>query len=121
MVPEGQIVPLTMKTVADSIEVHESTVARAVQNKYISCARGTMPLRAFFNSAFQSDGGEEVSSATVKDLIVSLTDQEDKSNPLSDEKISEIIKAKGIPCARRTIAKFRAELKIGNRHQRRKF
>lgn len=121
LAPEGNILPRTMKMIADEIGVHESTVARAVQNKYISCARGTLPLRAFFTSAFHATDGEEVSSTTIKNLIVSLTDQEDKEKPLSDEKISQIIHAKGIPCARRTVAKFRQELKIGNRHQRRKY
>jgi RNA polymerase sigma-54 factor len=119
--PGGKLKPLTMKTVADEIGVHESTVARAVQNKYLSCARGIIPLRSFFNSTFHADDGEEISASTIKELIKNLIEQEEPSAPLSDEKITEIIRAKGIVCARRTVAKFRSELNLGNRHQRRKF
>lgn len=121
LAPEGRMKPLTMKTIADELQLHESTIARAVQNKYVSCPRGTLPLRSFFTSTFVATDGEEVSSRTVKDILKNLIEQEDKSHPLSDEELSKIIQAKGIPCARRTVAKFRASLSLGNQHQRRKF
>jgi RNA polymerase sigma-54 factor len=119
--PDGKMKPLTMKTLADELEVHESTIARAVANKYISCLRGNLPLRSFFTSNFTSTKGEKISSSTIKDLIRDLIAKEDKRNPLSDDKLAEIIKGKGIPCARRTVAKFRSSLTLGNQHQRRKF
>ena len=119
--PEGRIKPLTMKAVADEMQLHESTIARAVQNKYVSCPRGTVPLRSFFTSTFHATDGEMISSHTVKTILKNLIEQENKSQPLSDEELSKIIQAKGIPCARRTVAKFRAALSLGNQHQRRKF
>lgn len=121
LAPEGKIKPLTMKTVADELELHESTIARAVQNKYVSCPRGTLPIRSFFTSTFIATDGEEVSSKTVKEILKSLIESEDKLHPLSDEDLSKVIQAKGIPCARRTVAKFRAAMGLGNQHQRRKF
>lgn len=117
---EGKLQPLTMKTVADSLEVHESTVARAVSNKYLDCPRGLLALRSFFTNSYTTVEGD-ISSQTVKDLLLELLDGENKRKPLSDEKLSVMIKAKGIPCARRTVAKYRGELNIGNASQRRKF
>jgi RNA polymerase sigma-54 factor len=119
--PEGKMKPLTMKTLSEELELHESTIARAVQNKYLSCPRGTLPLRSFFTSTFVASDGEKISSRTIKDILKSLIDNEDKSRPLSDEALSKIIQGKGIECARRTVAKFRSALSLGNQHQRRKF
>lgn len=119
--PEGKMVPLTMKEVALELELHESTIARCVMNKYVDTPRGLLPLRSFFNSTFETHNGEELSSRTVKDLITALIEKEDKKQPLSDEKLAEIIQNKGIACARRTVAKFRSQLKIGNAHQRKRF
>jgi RNA polymerase sigma-54 factor len=119
--PEGKMIPLTMKAVAEELELHESTIARAVMNKYIDTPKGLLPLRYFFNSTFETSSGETLSSRSVKDLIQALIDKEDKMHPLSDEKIAEIIQNKGITCARRTVAKFRSSLNIGNAHQRKKF
>lgn len=117
----GQMIPLTMKTIAQELELHESTIARAVMNKYVDCPKGLLSLRSFFNSTFETTGGETLSSRSIKDLIVELINKEDKQHPLSDDKIAEIIQHKGITCARRTVAKFRAQLSLGNAHQRRKF
>jgi len=119
--PDGKLLPLTMKMLAEELEVHESTIARTVANKYIDTPRGLMPLRAFFTTEYTSDAGEQLSSKTIKDAIVDLIGKEDKRHPLSDEKISELLKEKGIPCARRTVAKYRTLLKIGNTQQRRKY
>jgi RNA polymerase sigma-54 factor len=119
--PDGQLVPLTMKVLADELDVHESTIARTVSNKYIYSPRGLFPLRAFFTNKYVSEEGEDLSSATVKQAILDLIAKEDKKGPLSDEKISGLLKQKGIPCARRTVAKYRLTLKIGNTQQRRKF
>lgn len=119
--PEGQLVPLTMKMLADELNVHESTIARTVSNKYIYSPRGLFPLRTFFTTKYVSEEGEDLSAATVKQAILDLISKEDKRHPLSDEKISFLLKQKGISCARRTIAKYRLILQIGNTHQRRKF
>lgn len=118
--PNGQLVPLTMKVIAEELGVHESTIARGVSGKYIDTPRGILPLRAFFTSSLSSAEGD-ISSKTAKDLLMDLIAQEDKKHPLSDEVLSSMIKEKGIECARRTVAKYRLMLKIGNAQQRRKF
>ncbi len=119
--PEGKLRPMTMKEVADEIDLHESTVARAVANKAIDTPRGLFPLRFFFSNAFIDHKGESHSSKTVKAMIKTLIDEEDKKKPLSDDQISVALKRRGITCARRTIAKYRIELKLGNTRQRRRY
>ncbi len=119
--PNGQLMPLTMKMLADELNVHESTIARTVSNKYIYSPRGLYPLRAFFTNKYVSEEGKDLSSTTVKQTILDLIQNEDKNRPLSDEKISALLKQKGIPCARRTVAKYRFMLQIGNTQQRKKF
>lgn len=118
---DGQLVPLIMKTLAEELNVHESTIARTVSNKYISSPRGIFPLRSFFTTKYTSDTGKDLSSDTVKQEIISVIEKEDKKHPLSDEKISTLLKENGIPCARRTVTKYRILLEIGNTQQRRKF
>lgn len=118
---QGKLVPLTMKTMADELGVHESTVARAVANKYIDCPRGVLPLRSFFTNALASNEGDDISSSTVKGLVKEIIEKEDKSRPLSDEVISAMLKERGITCARRTVAKYRVVLELGTAQQRRKF
>ena len=118
---DGKLVPLTMKTLADELNVHESTIARTVSNKYIYSPRGLFPLRSFFTTKYVSKEGEDLSAATVKQAILDLINNEDKQHPLSDEKISGLLKKNGILCARRTVAKYRLILQIGNTQQRRKF
>ncbi|MCH9690317.1 MAG: RNA polymerase factor sigma-54, partial [Gammaproteobacteria bacterium] len=117
--PKGELVPMTMKEVAGKLELHESTIARAVAHKYVSCPRGIFPLRSFFTHAYTTDGGDNISAQTVKDLLRHLIQEENKARPLSDEVLSSMIKKRGIPCARRTVAKYRQELNIGNTSQRR--
>lgn len=119
--PQGKLIPLTMKMLADELELHESTIARTVSNKYIDTPRGILPLRAFFTNKYVSKEGEDLSSTTVKQVILELLMKEDKRHPLSDEKISRLLKQKGIPCARRTVAKHRLTLQIGNTQQRKQF
>ena len=119
--PDGKLIPLTMKSLADELNVHESTIARTVANKSIYSPRGLFALRTFFTNKYVSEEGQDLSSTTVKHAILDLIKGENKSHPLSDEKISVLLKQKGIPCARRTVAKYRLLLKIGNTQQRRKF
>lgn len=121
MSPEGKLKPLAMKNVADELHLHESTIARAVANKYIETPRGIFLFRYFFSNAYVDSKGEDVSAKTVKELIRELISKEDKRKPFSDEVLSQSIKAKGIHCARRTVAKYRKELKIGNTQQRREY
>lgn len=119
--PDGELVPLTMKTLAEELNVHESTIARTVANKYIDTPRGLFPLRTFFTNKYVSEKGADLSSTTVKQAILDLIAGEDKKHPFSDEKIAALLKEKGINCARRTVAKYRLVLQIGNTQQRKKF
>ncbi|HXW60909.1 MAG TPA: RNA polymerase sigma-54 factor, partial [Myxococcota bacterium] len=119
--PNGKLVPITMKEIAERLELHESTIARAVANKYILTPRGTLPLRFFFTHAYVNDKGENVSAKTVKELVQKIIAEENKTVPFSDETISSMIKEKGIPCARRTVAKYSQELGIGNTVQRKQY
>lgn len=119
--PEGNLKPLTMKAIAEELEVHESTVARAVANKYVDTPRGLLPLRSFFSNEYAKADGEKISSKTVRNLLKRLIEQEDKQRPLSDDALAEKIKKEGIECARRTVAKYRTEMMVGNARQRRKY
>lgn len=119
--PQGNLIPLTMKSIAQELSLHESTIARAVANKNLNSPRGLLPLRFFFSNAYTSSEGDDVSSKTVRDYLKKIVDEENKMKPLSDESISRMMNKIGIPCARRTVAKYRAELHIGNAKQRRQF
>ncbi|MEO9599107.1 RNA polymerase factor sigma-54 [Parasphingorhabdus sp.] len=113
--------PLTLKNVAEKIEMHESTVSRVTSNKYLSCSRGTFELKYFFTSGIQSSTGGEASSAeAVKSHIKSLIDNEDPKKILSDDKLVALLKAKDFDIARRTVAKYREALGLGSSVQRRR-
>ena len=116
----AQLRPLTLRQVADAIEMHESTVSRVTSNKYLSCARGLYELKYFFTSAIQSaDGGEAVSAQAVKSAIRALIAAEG-AQILSDDTLVEQLNAKGFDIARRTVAKYREALGIGSSVQRRR-
>lgn len=121
LTPEGKLQPLTMKSVAEHLELHESTIARAVSNKYVNTPRGILPLRSFFTSSLATNLGADVSASTVKHVLKELIQKENKQRPLSDAELSKLLHEKGIECARRTIAKYRYELNLGNAQQRKKF
>ncbi len=104
--------PLVLRDVASDIGMHESTVSRVVANKYMHTPRGVYEMRFFFHSGITSSLGEAVSSVTIKDRIRKMIDEEDASRPLSDSKIAEVLEAEGLPLARRTVAKYREELRI---------
>ncbi len=119
--PQGQLIPMTMKSIAEELALHESTVVRAIANKYVSSPRGMHPLRSFFTTAYEAKKGEKISSQTVRELLIKLIANEDKENPFSDCDLSKLLLEKGIVCARRTVTKHRQALKIGSARQRRKF
>ena len=112
--------PMTLRQVADAIEMHESTVSRVTSNKYLSCDRGLYELKYFFTSAIQSaDGGDAVSAEAVKSAIKALIAAEG-TKILSDDTLVDLLKAKGFDIARRTVAKYREALGIGSSVQRRR-
>lgn len=115
------LVPLTLKTVADRIEMHESTVSRVTSNKFLSCERGTFELKFFFTQAIAAaDGGNAVSAAAVRHRIEALIAAEDASRPLSDDRIVTLLKQYGVDVARRTVAKYREGMNIPSSAQRRR-
>ncbi|MDP1835566.1 MAG: RNA polymerase factor sigma-54 [Chlamydiales bacterium] len=119
--PDGKLVPLTMKVLAEELELHESTIARAVSNKYMNSPRGLLPLRSFFTNALETEKGEDISSNTARDMLQKIIDDENKKRPLSDDAIARLMNKQGIKCARRTVAKYRGELGLGNAQQRRQY
>jgi RNA polymerase sigma-54 factor len=104
--------PMTMVQVAEVVGVHETTVSRAVSNKYIDTPQGIFEMKYFFTSGLQTDGGNGVSNTSVKDMVSEMFKKEDSGKPLSDQEIVKMLKEKGIVIARRTVAKYRAELNI---------
>ncbi|MEH6714821.1 RNA polymerase factor sigma-54 [Parasphingorhabdus flavimaris] len=113
--------PLTLRHIAEKIEMHESTVSRVTSNKYLSCSRGTFELKYFFTSGIQSStGGEAASAEAVKSHIKALIDDEDPKKILSDDKLVTLLQAKGFDIARRTVAKYREALGMGSSVQRRR-
>ncbi len=108
----GDIVPMTLRDVAELAELHESTVSRAISGKYIQCSRGVFPVKSLFSRAIHSESGGPASAINIKATISQLIDSEDKLHPLSDQQICDSLKTKGMDLSRRTVAKYRSELNI---------
>ncbi len=104
--------PLVLREVADDIGMHESTVSRIVTNKYINTPQGVFEMKYFFHSGIASSYGDSVSSIAVKERMKKIIEDENPKNPLSDSKVLNILQGEGLRLARRTIAKYREELKI---------
>ena len=104
--------PMTMVQVADAVGVHETTVSRAISGKYIVTPHGVFEMKYFFTPGYQKTDGESLSNTSVKGKIAELVRGENSRQPLSDKEIVEALEKSGIPIARRTVAKYRAELNI---------
>jgi RNA polymerase sigma-54 factor len=106
--------PLTLREVADMVGMHESTIARVTSKKYVETPQGLYPLKFFFSSAIASSNGTEdtVSSRSIKDKLATLIEQEDPKRPLSDQRLAQMLNDGGYTIARRTVAKYREQLKI---------
>lgn len=111
--------PLNLKDIASELSLHESTISRVTSNKYLSCPRGIYGFRFFFSNAIPSQSGD-MSSTTVKEMVRKIITEEDARKPLSDMNIVEIFKSQNINIARRTIAKYREELKLPSQSQRKR-
>jgi RNA polymerase sigma-54 factor len=113
---------MTLADVAAVLEVHESTVSRAVKDKYLQCAHGVFPLGYFFSRSLpMSGGGDGVSAEQAKTALKALIDGEDKKKPLSDQKLCDLLAGQGIEISRRTVAKYRDELGISSTSGRKQF
>ena len=113
--------PLTLKQIAETVGVHESTVSRAINGKYMQCPRGVFELKYFFTGGILNEDGSGVSSNSIKSMIKEFVDAEDDKKPLSDSKISEMLHEKGIDISRRTVAKYRDDMGILPSSKRRRF
>ena len=113
--------PLNLKDVAQDINMHESTISRVTSNKFLSCEHGVFSFRFFFSSALQAGSGEDVSSTSVKDSIKKIVAAEDTAKPMSDKMIADKLKEGNVRIARRTVAKYREELKIPPQNMRKRY
>ena len=113
--------PLTMTQIADVVGVHETTVSRAIANKFIRTPHGVFDFKFFFTPGYQASGGDSVSNTSVKEMIGELVAGEDRSRPLSDQEIVVRLDGKGIKIARRTVAKYREELGLLPSNLRREY
>jgi RNA polymerase sigma-54 factor len=113
--------PLTMTQIADVVGVHETTVSRAIANKFIRTPHGVFEFKFFFTPGYQAQSGDSVSNTSVKDMINNLIAGEDRSQPLSDQEIVAKLQARGIKIARRTVAKYRDELGVLSSNLRREY
>lgn len=113
--------PLTMNTIAQTVGVHETTISRAIANKYIRTPHGVFAFKYFFTPGFTSASGESVSNKTIKDMISHFIEEENPSKPYSDQGIVNLLKEKDIKIARRTVAKYREELGILPTNLRRRY
>jgi RNA polymerase sigma-54 factor len=117
----SQLKPMTMVQIADAVGVHETTVSRAISGKYMATPQGVFEMKYFFTPGYQTATGESMSNTSVKEAILDLVKNEDGNAPLSDKEIVEILSQRGIPIARRTVAKYRTELNILPSNMRRKY
>ncbi len=115
---EQALRPLTLREIAGELGLHESTISRAIARKYVRTPRGTIPLRAFFASGIDTDGGGEASSTAIQAMIRRLIEAENPRKPLSDAKLADLLKSSGVPVARRTVAKYREAMNISASHER---
>ncbi|MDP2542373.1 RNA polymerase factor sigma-54 [Tenacibaculum discolor] len=109
---ERKLKPMILKDIADEISMDVSTVSRVASSKYVSTPYGTKLIKEFFSESMKNDQGEDVSTKEIKKILETVIKEEDKRKPLTDEKLSKILKEKGYPIARRTVAKYREQLDI---------
>ncbi|MFA7440972.1 MAG: RNA polymerase factor sigma-54 [Sphingomonadaceae bacterium] len=115
-----QLKPMTLRSVADEIGMHESTVSRVTSHKYLSCDRGLFELKYFFTAAIPSGDGDEASAEAVRAQLKALIDAEPPLKPFSDDKLVELLKQEGFALARRTVAKYREAMQIPSSFDRRR-
>ncbi|MFK2819332.1 RNA polymerase factor sigma-54 [Flavobacteriaceae sp. LMIT009] len=109
---ERKLKPMILKDIADEIEMDVSTVSRVANSKYVDTPYGTKLIKEFFSESMKNDQGEDVSTREIKKILETVIEEEDKRKPLTDEKLAKLLKEKGYPIARRTVAKYREQLDI---------
>lgn len=118
---ERYLKPMTLKEIADNLNMHESTISRAIRDKYIHTSKGTIKIKNLFTTSIQGNNSDNMSSINVKKLISNLIDKEDKKNPLSDQYISDELKKVNVNISRRTVTKYREEMGIKSSKGRKRF
>ncbi|MGI6227067.1 MAG: RNA polymerase factor sigma-54 [Peptococcales bacterium] len=118
---EKYLLPLNLKDVAEKVEVHESTVSRAIANKYVQTPQGLYPLKFFFSSGINNQAGKKVSSQVIKKVIEDIILGENPKKPFSDQMLCDLLQKQGFKIARRTVSKYREELGILSAAQRRRY
>ncbi|WP_447635751.1 RNA polymerase factor sigma-54 [Flavobacterium microcysteis] len=117
---ETKLKPMILKDIADMIGLDISTVSRVANSKYVETPYGTKLIKEFFSEAMKNDQGEDVSTLEIKKILQNVIEEEDKQKPLPDDQLADILKEKGYPIARRTIAKYREQLDIPVARMRKK-
>lgn len=117
---EAKLKPMILKDIADMVGLDISTVSRVANSKYVETPYGTKLIKEFFSEAMKNDQGEDVSTIEIKKILETVIQEEDKRKPLPDDKLADILKEKGFPIARRTIAKYREQLDIPVARMRKK-
>lgn len=112
---------MTLKQIADELDIHESTVSRAINGKYIQCQRGVYELKFFFSAGVSASDGENISSNSIKTYLKEIIAKEDEKVPYSDQKLVELLKEKGFNISRRTVAKYRDEMNIPSSSKRKRY
>ncbi len=103
---------MVLQEVADKVSMHVSTISRVSNGKYVQTPHGVFELKYFFDGGLSREDGEDISARSVKEKIAKLIHEEDQSNPLSDQRIADILQEEGIDIARRTVAKYRDQMNI---------
>lgn len=120
--PQGQLVPLRLVDIAEQLNIHESTVSRAVKEKYLQCERGVFPLHTFFSKAMaKAETAENISADSIKNRLRAIIDAEEKTEPLSDRELTERLTAEGVQICRRTVAKYREAMGIAGASGRKRY
>jgi RNA polymerase sigma-54 factor len=115
------LAPMTVRETAEELSLHESTIARAISNKYAACPQGLLPLKSFFTQGVSVKNGRTISKHNLRKMLARAIQKEDKHHPLSDDEIARQFQNLGIACARRTVAKYRTALNIAPASRRKKY
>ncbi len=113
--------PLTLKQIAEEVGIHESTVSRSINEKYMQSPRGLYEIKYFFNSGIAGDKGKEISARSIKSILKKIIDSENATSPYSDQKLVELLEREDIEISRRTVAKYREEMNIPSSSKRKRF
>jgi RNA polymerase sigma-54 factor len=117
---DADLIPMTLKQIAETTELHESTVSRAIKGKYVQTPKGVFEIKNFFARGIQMENGEDIATGSIKNRIKEIVGGEDTKKPYSDQQLSEMLCKEGLNISRRTVAKYREELNIHSSSKRKR-